>query len=68
MTYLREHPEQTVLVHLTRAPCAPTELPSAAFGPGRRSFTTIHGVAPRLDGDHLVLSGDGPTASAIVMG
>ena len=33
MTYLREHPEETVLVHLTRAPTRATGVPLLALSP-----------------------------------
>ena len=68
MTYLREHPEETVLVHLTRAPCAPTVLPVTALGADVRECAVIHGARPRAEGVHWVLSGDGPAASAMVIG
>ena len=67
MTYLREHPEQTVLVHLTRAQTAPTSLPLAALGPDVRGFTTISGAQPRVEGDHVLLPGDGPASLAAVV-
>ena len=68
MTYLREHPEQTVLVHLTRAPTAPTSVPLAALGPDVRGFTAIAGAQPWVEGAHVVLPGDGPAALAAVVG
>jgi alpha-glucosidase len=68
ITYLREHPEQTVLVHLTRAQTAPTFVPLAALGPDVRGFTTIAGAQPRVEGDHVVLPGDGPASLAAVVG
>jgi alpha-glucosidase len=67
MTYVREHPDQTVLVHLTRAACAPTVLPVAALGAEVRGCTVVHGAAPDVDGGHWVLSGDGPAASVMVV-
>ncbi len=68
ITYVREHPEQTVLVHLTRAQTAPTSVPLAALGPDVRGFTAIAGAQPRVEGDHVVLPGDGPAALAAVVG
>ena len=67
ITYLREHPEQTVLVHLTRAACEPTRLPLAAFGPGVRGFEAIQGAAPVVSEGAVVLPGDGPAALAAVV-
>ncbi len=34
LTFLREHPDQTLLVHVTRDPDAPVRLPLRALGPG----------------------------------
>jgi alpha-glucosidase len=67
MTYLREHPEQTVLVHLTRAPTSPTRVPLGALGPDVRGVTSIVGEWPVVEGDHLVLPGAGPAALAVVV-
>jgi alpha-glucosidase len=68
ITYLREHPDETVLVHLTRALCEPTVVPLRALGVHVRGCAVIQGIAPDLAGDRLVLSGEGPTASAMVVG
>ena len=68
ITYLREHPDETVLVHLTRAPCEPTVLPVQALGADVRGCAVIQGTIPEVDGGRLVLSGDGPAASAAVVG
>jgi alpha-glucosidase len=68
ITYLREHPEQTVLVHLTRATTSPTRLPLRALGPDVHQVTPLHGAAPTVDGDSLVLAGQGPGALAAVVG
>jgi len=67
MTYLREHPEQTVLVHLTRAPTSPTRVPLGALGPDVRGVTSLVGEWPVVEGDHLVLPGAGPAALAVVV-
>ena len=68
MTYLREHPEQTVLVHLTRAPTRATRVPLRALGPDVRGVTSIVGEWPVVEGDHLLLPGAGPAALAVVVG
>jgi alpha-glucosidase len=68
MTYLREHPEQTVLVHVTRAATSPTEIPLAVLGPDVRGCTAVAGAEPVIRGDVLVLPGDGPAALAAVVG
>jgi hypothetical protein len=45
-----------------------TSVPLAAFGPGVRGFTAIQGAAPVVvDGDRVVLPGDGPAALAAVV-
>ncbi len=67
MTYLREHPDETVLVHLTRTSTSPTEIPLAALGPGVHRLTAIAGVESTLEGDRVVLPGDGPAALAAVV-
>jgi alpha-glucosidase len=67
LTFLREHPDETVLVHLTRATGAPTALPLSALAPEVRCLTVLHGAGPDLDGDQLVLPGDGPAACAMVV-
>ncbi len=68
MTYLREHPEQTVLVHLTRAPTQATRVPLRALGPDVRGVTSIGGEWPVVEGGDLVLPGAGPAALAVVVG
>jgi alpha-glucosidase len=68
ITYLREHPDQTVLVHLTRAATSPTEIPLAALGSGVRGFTSVAGSEPTVRDARLVLPGDGPTALAAIVG
>ncbi len=68
MTYLREHPDQTVLVHLTRAETAPTEIPLAALGSGIWALTPIAGARPMIKNGLLVLPGDGPAALAALLG
>ena len=67
MTYLREHPDETVLVHLTRAATSPTAIPLAALGSGVRGVTAVAGAEPVVEGRLVVLPGDGPAALAAVV-
>ena len=41
MTFLREHPDQTLLVHAVRRSTAPVELPLHALGPDVRLHTLL---------------------------
>ncbi len=62
MTYLREHPDQTVLVHVTRCETSPVTLPLSALGrPGAR-LEPLEGNGLEQDGDTVTLSGAGPSA------
>jgi alpha-glucosidase len=61
ITFVREVPDETVLVHLTRADGPPVVLPVAAVGGGRP--VVLHGRgAPAVEGDRIVLPGAGPAA------
>lgn len=65
LTFLREAPEQTVLVHAARADHAPVRLPAAALG---RRLEGLAGT-PDLDADasgHLELPAQGPHFSVWV--
>ncbi|MBB6627215.1 glycoside hydrolase family 13 protein [Nocardioides sp. KIGAM211] len=62
MTFLREHPDQTLLVHATRAAGPEVRLPLAALGPDP-VVTTLVGPPARVVADELVLPGEGPAAS-----
>ena len=67
MTYLREHPDETLLVHVNRSATGSTRVPAAALGPGLRGFASIQGPVPVVEGPHVVLPGDGPAALAAVV-
>jgi alpha-glucosidase len=60
MTYLREHPEERLLVHLARAHHAPVRLPLAALG--GRAVETLAGDDARVDGGVVELPAGGPAA------
>ncbi|WP_129337997.1 glycoside hydrolase family 13 protein [Cellulomonas endophytica] len=66
MTFLREHPDERVLVHVARADHAPVVLPAAALAlPGAAAAETLVGE-PLVAGPagHVVLPGAGPAAHA----
>jgi alpha-glucosidase len=66
-TYLREHPDQTVLVHLARGPHEPLRIPHTAVAPGRLELDPLIGaVVPGQQGA-WVLPGDGPAAHCWVV-
>ena len=67
MTYLREHPEETVLVHVNRSATGPTALPLASLGADVREVTWLVGEGKVADGK-LELPGDGPAAYVAVVG
>jgi alpha-glucosidase len=69
MTFLREHPDERVLVHIARAPHAEVALPLRALGvAGEDGVRVLHGAAARVSGGELLLPPDGPAASAYVLG
>lgn len=57
MTFVREHPDQTVLVHAVRRPCDDVVLPAHALGPAP-DVTTVEGAAVGLADGALTLPGD----------
>lgn len=60
IVYLREHPDETVLVHLARDAHEPVRLPTEAF-PGVARARTLHGPEADLgDPTQMVLSATGP--------
>lgn len=60
IVYLREHADETVLVHVSRNAHEPVLLPVDAL-PGVTGATTLYGPGPDLpDPAHLVLSATGP--------
>ncbi|GAB7193486.1 maltodextrin glucosidase [Kineococcus sp. NUM-3379] len=62
-TFLREHPEGSVLVHVARAPHPPVRLPRALLG-GDGDVRVLTGAAAGEDGTDVVLPADGPAAHA----
>ncbi len=68
MTFLREHPDETILVHLTRGDGPTTTLPLTALPAGAREPASLVGAAPEIRGDSLVLPGDGPSAAVLAIG
>jgi alpha-glucosidase len=69
MTFLREHPDERVLVHVARADHPPVALPLRALGiRGEDDLRVLHGAAARVFGGDLLLPADGPAASAYVLG
>ncbi|MDR3068181.1 MAG: glycoside hydrolase family 13 protein [Cellulomonas sp.] len=74
VTYLREHPDQRVLVHVARAAHPPVRLPLAGLGlrSAEQAVAAVSDdVAARVvaggDGDDLVLSASGPGAAVWVL-
>lgn len=59
LVYLREHPDQSALVHLARLAHEPVRLPAAAL-PGIAGGAAAYGPDPRFEGEDLVLGADGP--------
>ena len=65
ITFLREHPEQRVLVHVARADHPPVRLPLAALGlTSAAQPTTLVGDDVTGTDGFLVLSSAGPAAHA----
>lgn len=69
MTYLREHPDERVLVHVARGDHDPVRLPLRALGvPRARDVTTLVGEPVGDPGDGtLLLPGGGPAAHAYLL-
>lgn len=65
MTFLREHPDQTLLVHAVRRPAAPVDLPLHALGPGP-SLDTVVGAAATVAGGVLTLPGEAGVSVHVV--
>ena len=73
LTYLREHPDQRVLVHLSRAAHPPVRLSLAGLGlrAAEEAVTGVRtpdGPSVRGDGESLLLEGSGPGAGVWVLG
>ncbi|MDP3890197.1 glycoside hydrolase family 13 protein [Nocardioides sp.] len=67
LTYLREHPDETVLVHVARAGHAPPRIPAPALGPGDVALAPLTGAVARVTDGQVVLPTDGPAAHAWVL-
>ena len=67
MTFLREHPDETLLVHVNRSATGPTALPLAPLGADVRGVTWLVGDGKVADGT-LELPGDGPAAYVAALG
>lgn len=59
LTFLRESPEQTVLVHAARAQHRPVRIPSWILGPELNGLAGTADLQPGAS-DHYVLPSDGP--------
>jgi len=66
MTFLREHPDQTLLVHVTRDAHAPVRVPWRTLGlDDPRDLRPLAGPAPTAEGPTLLLPGEALTASVL---
>lgn len=65
VVFLREHPEETLLVHVSRRDQAPVAVPLAPLGlRSADALQPLLGAPPAADrGDHAALPGRGPAAS-----
>ena len=54
IVYLREHPDETVLVQIARRSCEPVRLPRAAFD-AIGEVTALWGEAPEVTADEVVI-------------
>ncbi|GAA2126207.1 glycoside hydrolase family 13 protein [Nocardioides bigeumensis] len=63
MTYLREHPDQTLLVHATRRETGPVSLPLLALGAAVSALEPLVGAPATVDAGVVTLPGDGPVVS-----
>ena len=67
MTFLREHRDQTLLVHATREQTSPVALPRIALGPAVTSLEPLVGPPASLDATTVTLPGDGPGVAVYVV-
>lgn len=65
VVFLREAEEQTALVHVSRAAHASLELDVGEF-PGLAGATLVHGEAPDLKGDKMLLQAKGAGATVLI--
>jgi alpha-glucosidase len=69
MTFLREHPDERVLVHVARADHPPVALPLRALGiSGEADVRLLSGSPARVVDGELLLPAHGPAASAYALG
>jgi alpha-glucosidase len=69
MTFLREHRDERVLVHVSRADHPPVVLPLRALGiAGQADLRLLSGSAAEVADGELRLPAHGPAASAYVLG
>ncbi len=62
MTYLREHPDQTLLVHANRTATDPVSIPAGALGPGAPTLEVLTGPSATVADGTLTLPGDAGVA------
>ncbi|MGI8645254.1 MAG: alpha-amylase family glycosyl hydrolase, partial [Nocardioides sp.] len=58
MTYLREHPDQTLLVHANRTDTGPVLIPATALGPGIAALEPLTGPPAVVADGTITLPGD----------
>ena len=63
MVYLREHPEQTLLVHAARATGDPVSIPLGALDPRIADLETLTGSTAELTDAAVILTAAGPGVS-----
>jgi len=63
MVYLREHPEQTLLVHAARATGDPVSIPLGALDPRIADLETLTGSTAELTDTAVILTAAGPGVS-----
>ena len=68
LTFVREHPDETVLVHATRGGDEGLSLPLGAFGRPVRELRRLAGEAFRVADGRVHLPAEGPGAHVAVLG
>ncbi len=68
LTFVREHPDESVLVHVTRSQGDPVAIPATALGPLVSGLTAVVGEPPTLLDGTVTLPGGGPGAHVCVVG
>jgi alpha-glucosidase len=67
MTFLREHPDQTLLVHANRSATTPVTLPLGAFDPGLTCLDPLTGPPAGLTDREVILPGATPGVAVYVV-